>query len=249
MSGLDCKYIVYGDEVGESNTPHLQGFVIFYTTKRFAACKKIHSAAHWESAKGTAQQASQYCKKDGKFFERGELPITSKRKGEMEQEKWHEITALAKQGKLDEIEEIQPKIYVIHYRTLKEIAKDNMMQPDNLDAVCGHWYYGEAGTGKTTAARAHDNLFIKSMDRWWDGYQGQDVVLLDDIDLYHKSLSIFLKYWGDKFSFKAETKGGCRWIRPKKFIVTSQYHYNQIFDDKETLEALDRRYSLKHFTK
>lgn len=73
----DCKYAVFGREVGASGTPHLQGFFILDVTgsrsldwvrNRFPI-----SGVHFEVAKGTSSQASTYCKKDGDFYEFGVL--------------------------------------------------------------------------------------------------------------------------------------------------------------------------------
>lgn len=242
---MEYTYLVFGYEVGDSGTPHLQGFIVFPTNKRLSAMKKLHATAHWEKANGSAEQNFKYCTKQGNFIELGKRPVSAAEKGLKEQHRWSKIKELAKANKLDEID---PKTYVLHYTTLKKIAKDNMTKPEDLEDVCGFWLYGPAGTGKTTYARSEfPGAFIKSRDRWWDGYQGQEVVILDDLDKYNVALGGYLKDWADKWSFKAESKGSVEWLRPKKFIVTSQYSIDEIFEDKETREALHRRYKCKHF--
>ena len=71
---LGITYMVYGEEVGESGTPHLQGFVILNQRRSLAWLRtKISASAHFEVARGTPQQAADYCKKDGAFTEYGNL--------------------------------------------------------------------------------------------------------------------------------------------------------------------------------
>jgi len=70
------RYLVYGFEVGESGTPHLQGFVVFKVPVRLERAKRLVGArCHFESARGTNQQASNYCKKEGEFEEFGSVPV------------------------------------------------------------------------------------------------------------------------------------------------------------------------------
>lgn len=72
----ECTYLVYGREVGENGTPHLQGYFILNERKSLAFCKRcFHGTAHLEVSRGTPEQASEYCKKDGDVYEQGELPV------------------------------------------------------------------------------------------------------------------------------------------------------------------------------
>ena len=78
-----AKYVVCGRENGSENgTPHLQGFVYFDTLKSFKQVKEIHSTAHWEAMRGTVDQAAEYCKKEGDWFEAGTKPLNQSEKGE-----------------------------------------------------------------------------------------------------------------------------------------------------------------------
>lgn len=72
------SYLVFGRETGENNTPHLQGYFRLRTKKRLATIKSLDGfeRAHLEVARGTAKQASDYCKKDGDFDEYGSFKST-----------------------------------------------------------------------------------------------------------------------------------------------------------------------------
>lgn len=64
----NAEHWIYGEEVGESGTPHLQGFIYFKNARYFSAIKKVLPNAHIETAKGNIIQNFEYCSKDGKYF-------------------------------------------------------------------------------------------------------------------------------------------------------------------------------------
>jgi len=111
------------------------------------------------------------------------------------------------------------------------------------------WYYGETGLGKSRKAWAdHPTAFPKMCNKWWDGYQGEKVVIIDDIDDSHRSLGYDIKKWADPWiRFTAEEKGGAQ---PPDFdilIVTSNFHPNEIWQDKRILDPILRRFKVTHF--
>lgn len=65
MGYTDCVVHYAGNEVGESGTPHIQGYIRFQTNQRLSALKDFLFRAHWEKRYGTERQAAEYAIKDG----------------------------------------------------------------------------------------------------------------------------------------------------------------------------------------
>lgn len=245
LRSLDCKYIVLGyEEAPSTGTPHIQGFVQFDRKKRFGAVKDLlPPGTHLEAARGSALDAANYCKKDGCFWEDGVVPRPrGQAGGEANKERWDEVKELAKAGDIDSV---PSDIFIRYYGTLRRIAKDYMKKPDPLDGVCGLWIWGDSGTGKThVVAATYPDRYLKPISKWWDGYQGEDVVHLDEICPMHTIwIPHFLKKWADKWPFDAEVKGGAMQIRPKKFIVTSNYSIAEMGFNETDLPAILRRFT------
>lgn len=243
--GTECVYLIYGKEVASTGTPHLQGYVRFKSQQGLSAVRKLFPTSHLEIAKGDIESNINYCSKEGQVYEKGIRPVTKKEQGENERQRWKRNLDAAKDGKFDEVD---PDILVRYYRTIKEIAKDNMARPADAEDVTGLWISGPAGCGKSRHAREiAPNAYFKMCNKWWDGYQDECDVIIDDIDKKHDCLAHHLKIWADRYSFIAEIKGGAVLIRPKQVIVTSQYTIEEIFPDDETRDALNRRYQTMSF--
>lgn len=82
-------------------------------------------------------------------------------------------------------------------------------------------------------------------NKWWDGYQHEKNVVLEDIDPDHKCLGHHLKIWGDRYGFIGEAKGGALSPAYDYFVVTSQYHPYDIWPDNATRAAILRRYTVR----
>ncbi len=66
FNGLKAKYI-FGEEVGDSGTPHLQGNIKLPKRKRLSALVKIDPRIHWEPTRNN-DKAITYCQKDSKVY-------------------------------------------------------------------------------------------------------------------------------------------------------------------------------------
>jgi hypothetical protein len=56
------KYIIFGKEIGEKCTPHLQGYIEFEKRITLGKLKKTDKRIHWEKRRGSQKQAINYCK-------------------------------------------------------------------------------------------------------------------------------------------------------------------------------------------
>lgn len=245
----DCKYLIFGKELGESNTPHLQGYVSFACQKTLSALKKLSDRAHWEIARGTPKQASDYCAKDGDVFEKGTRPLSQQEKGDAEKDRWAKALKDCADGN---IEDIPADIAGKHLKSLEYACHRIRVSKRKLEILEGdmphEWYVGDTGCGKSRTARLENpGAYIKDpQTAWWDGYVDQEIVIVDDFDKFQVKQGGDMKRWLDRYPFQAQFKGGYQLIRPKKIIVTSQYTPSEIWDDVKTTDAIMRRVSLRH---
>lgn len=244
---VECAYIIYGKEVAETGTPHLQGFISFRNAKSLSAVIKLMKPRHVEAAV-TITAAIEYCMKEGDYTERGTKPKTSKEKGEAEKRRWETAFHAAAEGR---DEDIPYDIRFKHDLSIKRIRGDHLRKQELPDTETQHlWYYGASGTGKSRRARTdHPDAYLKMCNKWWDGYQQEPTVIIEDFDQRHEKVVHHLKLWADRYPFPAEIKGGMIKIRPNLVIVTSNYHPNEIWHNDSDLRPILRRFKVVHFNK
>jgi len=67
-------------------------------------------------------------------------------------------------------------------------------------------------------------------------------VLLEDFDKPGACLGHHLKIWTDRYACTGETKGGQIPLNYDKFIITSNYRPEDIWEDPVLVEAIRRRF-------
>jgi len=133
-------------------------------------------------------------------------------------------------------------------RHLPNLLKINTMfgqKPANLNVPVppGVWLVGDAGCGKTTLCEQFVHYKKDPRHKWFDGYNKEKVVVVDDFAPFHVAQTDILKTLGHQFTMQGETKGGSIWLRPHAVIITSQYQLQSVWDkDAESLAAIERRY-------
>lgn len=100
--GAGAEYLVFGRELGDSGTPHLQGFIRFRNRLRFDQVAKLVPGAHLSVARNV-QKAAEYCRKDGDFEEFGALPV----RGQGKRSDLDDFKKACRENEISKVEDIR----------------------------------------------------------------------------------------------------------------------------------------------
>ena len=189
-----------------------------------------------------------YVKKHGNYLTYGICPIT-------------EVLSRGEKNKIlreTSIPELVDKgeISIFKVTGLKkalEIYRDECQKQSFKKRVV-EWYFGPTGTGKTKEAwcRAADWLGVEEDDakliegvwvsnessKWFDGYHGQRVAILDDIRSSTWEFSTLLRLL-DRYPMQVPIKGGyVKWM-PELIIITAPGEPRELYSNHETKEPYD----------
>lgn len=241
------KYCIVGEEVGESGTPHYQGYIEFTNARHLGGLKKAFDPKiHWEPRMGTGPQAREYCMKDNKYTEWGTPPRQGHR-SDIES-----MTAMINEGANTR------EVLLAHEDKALRILNNVIKAKSILRPVKRNWamdvriYWGESGTGKTSSVyqEFNDNVYVKMIGKWWDNYDGETAVLIDDFDpdnCFDQTYDFYLKLL-DRYPLMVEWKGGSGWFYSKTIIFTSNTDPAFWFRNKHNRNAFFRRVTeIRHF--
>lgn len=237
------NYLVVGKEVGEGGTPHLQGYLILKVQKRINQVKVILGTprVHLEVARSTPIQASDYCKKDGDFFEFGCLPVRKRNRDELASDFNSRVCAGGARA-VSEFAGENPGVFGFSGHNLVRNFQQAFLVPKMRAECVVYWIWGATGVGKSHSAwAAMPNAYAKEgKHKWWHGYLGEKEVIIDDFGPDSIDIVYLLK-WFDKYPCSVETKGGVVGLFAEKFIVTSNFTPEQIYPGHAQMPALLRR--------
>lgn len=226
---------------------HFQGFLELKTPQRISGVKRYLQCnhIHCEPLESTSQHAKDYCTKTDTrvsptFWEVG-------------------VWRANRQGARTDIDDVRRM--VMERRSLLEIGMAhtgtflryhrgiqlllNLQRPPPRPKIEVHLYVGPPGCGKSyRVASEYPEAFWKSPgNKWWDGYSGQEVVVLDDYHGNWMGISILLNLL-QPHPCQVEVKGGMMYFHAKTVVLTSNKsigHWYNWGDVSKPLEALSRR--------
>lgn len=181
------------------------------------------------------------------MFEDGKKPMSNEEKGQSEKARWARLLQLAEEGTWDKIKEEYPKESIIHGQRLMALHRPECV-PIN-GSLEHEWWVGPTGTGKSRLAwELYPKHYAKPLNKWWDGYQFEEIVIIEEWAPRNECTASALKQWADRYPFTCEVKGAVLpKIRPRKLIVLSNYTIEQCFPQKEDCDPLLRRFKVLKF--
>lgn len=240
------RYIVAGlEKCPSSERWHLQGYIEFNRpcTSNYVKGLLGHSV-HLEKRKGSREQARSYCLKDGHYIEKGLFS----RGGQGKRSDLDDVAdIICNGGSLNDVIESTPTTYMkysrgierLHFRVLNRTGCSTLRDL----SVSVHW--GPPGTGKTWKAFNEfpgSDIFILTKGNsgvWFDGYEGHDVLLIDDFYGWIP-WSLLLRML-DKYPCRLETKGGHTYANWTKVYITSNVRPSEWYPNVADCSALLRR--------
>lgn len=215
------SYLIYGKEVGEGGTPHLQGYVQLKTRLRLNGVKVLIRAAHWEARRGSHNEAREYCMKDGTYKELGEANYQGKR---------DDLDQCRMQALEEGLRGVTSTCSQQQMRVAEKFLTYNEEERDWMPEIT--WIWGPPRIGKSKLARTitgKDDVYTKNtMGKWWCGYDKHANVIIDDFRDSWMPLTELLSIL-DRYPRQVECKNGNRQLLARKIVITSLYHPEQMY--------------------
>ncbi len=219
------RYCCYQREIcPETKRSHWQGYIEFFDNKRMGPVKKIlhDPGCHLEPRQGSRTEARAYCSKKesavfGTHFEFGQWREDVSRKRKL-------CDMLRAKMTLDELVDESPVSYVRYHRGLEKLyARRARDQARIFRDVVVQVFIGPTGCGKTrrSTEENEDHFFCpcSSGHTWFDGYETQECLIIDDF--YGNIKYGLLLRILDGHELQLPVKGGFIWALWTKVVITS----------------------------
>jgi len=243
----------------DTGRAHYQCYLQLKRKSKHTAFRKLLSlpadAYHAEIARGTPEEGRKYCSKEATRAPGAEPVILGELSTQGQRNDLALVATAIKAGASKrQIAELYPTTYMRYHRGIGSLLDVTDKQRDRSYPNTVWLIEGDAGSGKTTKAinelesRFGDRWYKKdATTKWWDGYDGQPGVLIDD---FNGAWPIeYLLAVLHEHPERVETKGSHSNLKAKFIIITSNKHYAEWYltADLKHKSALARRIT-RHIT-
>lgn len=253
-----CQYLIIAKEVGDSGTPHLQGYIEFTRKHSYMKFVTMTGRNFWARPRsGSQKEAKEYCQKTAEYREWGE----PRRQGNVKEsmrletmvdaiEEGSRPSELVRSGVVDSTQKLAVMDKLINVLEKKRLHKTEVI-----------YLYGETGTGKTRSAIKYfadilgkeeddptifDDIFITSGSlKWFDGYQSHKYMIIDNFRHYHQQGNSILRLL-DRYPYSLGGKGAHRQMLATHIIFTTcldpitMFRNDQAKDNNELSQIMRR---------
>lgn len=245
------KYAAWQLERGASGTDHMQMWLVMGSPCRLAAVVALFPGCHAEVQRGSDEAAEAYVTKMDTRIAGPWTVGDRKSVGQGARVDFKKFVEDLRTGApLKAIAEAHPGNFIRYHRGARELRE--ILVADRTEAPLVIGYVGPSGCGKTFAAQKYcqdRNLSYwthSGKNQWFDGYDHQDVAILDEVDKWSRDFGYgrMLRLL-DKYPVMVEVKGSSVKFTSKVVIFTGSVPPAQWFLDPGTgtspKEQLERR--------
>lgn len=247
--GNGLRYCIYQLEVGESGTPHYQGYLELDRGQRLSYVTSHLEGAHFEPRRGTQQQAMDYCRKEESRVD-GPWEFGTPTAGQGARQDIQAFKKDIDEGATDlQLWDSHPLQFLRYGRMVDRIRL--LKQPKRTWKTEVWYLYGPPGVGKSRMAGelAGPDAYWKSPNEvWWDGYNGQESVVLDDFSAKWLPWSTLLQVL-DTNPLTLPVKGAHVNFVAKKLVITSNAKPKDLYGRRDDEEDTARKYPLEALTR
>jgi len=254
--GLPCIGLCVQLERGEEGTLHLQGNLRFIQPIRLANGRGhplLRGRAHIEVARGTPSKAHEYCSKEDtrvtpRFFLCNCSPSHRGERTDL-----HRAVATLRERGINAVWDEHPLVAIRYFRGLERLGEHMSRSNESVfRRMSVTVFWGATGMGKSRRARSENPLAY-----WYPAptngqpyayaYCGQTTVIMDDFP-WTLQWSMLLRML-DGYQFYINTSGASTEWLADKIVITSNFHPDSWYPDREHSPLNRRINEVVHFTR
>jgi len=238
----NVRYAIYQYELTPTtNKLHAQGYMQINTPLSVKSASKILPGAHLEIAKGTLEDNIKYCSKTDTRLPGSNPYIFGEPLKQGQRTDLNKIHDLIKSGLTpNQIAAECPSEFVKYSTGIRKLYDALLDVPRKFKTEV-IWLCGPTGSGKSQYAwgKAPD-AYEKSNNKWWDGYNHEETIIMDDLDTTVFPVKELLKLF-DRYPYRLEIKGSSCQFNSKRIYVTHKDRPEFAFQSHPDKEEILRR--------